>query len=93
VGITLTSAANVLFIDYSWVPADHAQAADRIHRIGQTASSVNIYQLYSRNTIDDYMTKLLAGKKALFDKLIENKDTNIQKSNITKDLIKMIEKQ
>lgn len=93
VGITLTAAPNVLFIDYSWVPADHAQAADRIHRIGQKSDHINIYQLYSRNTIDDYMCQLLAGKKEIFDKLIENKDTETKEINITNDLIRMIENQ
>lgn len=71
VGITLTAATNVLFIDYSWVPADHMQATDRIHRIGQTAESVNIYQLFSRGTIDEYMKEVLEKKQKLFDKLID----------------------
>ena len=91
VGITLTSAANVLFIDYSWVPADHEQAADRIHRIGQKADSINIYQLYTKDTIDDYMCGLLAKKRLLFDKLIENNDSRTVDTNLTNDLIKMIE--
>lgn len=93
VGITLTSAANVLFIDYSWVPADHAQAADRIHRIGQKASTISIYQLYSRNTIDDYMRKLLANKKEIFDKVIGEQEEHRRENSFTNDLIKMLEKE
>jgi SWI/SNF-related matrix-associated actin-dependent regulator 1 of chromatin subfamily A len=34
-GITLTAASDLLFVEASWVPADNAQAAMRIHRIGQ----------------------------------------------------------
>ncbi len=34
-GITLTAASDLLFVETSWVPADNAQAAMRIHRIGQ----------------------------------------------------------
>lgn len=93
VGITLTSASNVLFIDYSWVPADHDQAADRIHRIGQKAKNVTIYQLFAQNTIDSYMQETLEKKKDLFKKLIEDnvENTNVKENMIT-DLLTIIAK-
>lgn len=34
-GLTLTAASDLLFVESSWVPAENAQAAMRIHRIGQ----------------------------------------------------------
>ena len=34
-GLTMTAASDMLFLESSWVPADNAQAAMRIHRIGQ----------------------------------------------------------
>ncbi len=33
--ITLTAAHNVLFVEWDWVPANNAQPAMRVHRIGQ----------------------------------------------------------
>lgn len=36
VGITLTKARTVLFLDRPWTPGDIMQAQDRIRRIGQT---------------------------------------------------------
>lgn len=71
VGITLTAATTAIFLDYSWNPADHSQAIDRMHRPGATSESVTIYQLYSRNTIDEFMRKILVRKKKIFDALIE----------------------
>jgi len=91
VGITLTSATNVLFIDFSWTPADHAQAADRIHRISATADHVTIYQLYSKGTIDEFMYNLLEKKQKLFDQLIEGKDVKIS-DNYTASIMSSIER-
>lgn len=75
VGITLTAASNVVFIDYPWNPADVMQAQDRAHRPGQEAESINIYQLYTPGTIDEFMQSLLADKQELFEKLIEKATT------------------
>lgn len=87
VGITLTAASHVLFIDYSWVPADHQQAADRCHRIGQEAESVTVHQMYALHTIDDYMREMLEGKKEIFEKLIEGKSIGQAQMSLTKDII------
>ena len=64
VGITLTAGTVVVTLDFSWTPADHAQAWDRVHRISQTAKVVTFYQLYAKNTIDEMMIKIL--EKILF---------------------------
>lgn len=92
VGITLTAATNVLFIDYSWTPADHSQAIDRLHRPGQKASQVNIYHLYAIDTIDEYMTKILERKQLLFDKVIEGATGNVKAGNLMNDVLRMIER-
>lgn len=90
VGITLTAAPNVLFLDYSWNPADMEQSADRIHRIGQKAESINIYQLYAQGTIDDYMRKLLADKQAIISQLIEGRES-VEEENYMQMIIKNLE--
>ena len=97
VGITLTSASNVLFIDYSWVPGDHSQAVDRVHRIGQTAESITAYQMFSKNTIDEQMNNTLRKKQKIFDRLIEKDNVNTglfenNESSLMQGVLKELEK-
>jgi SWI/SNF-related matrix-associated actin-dependent regulator 1 of chromatin subfamily A len=73
VGITLTAASNVIFLDYSWLPSDHIQAADRVHRPGQLAESINIYQLKAIGTIDEDLKEVLEHKQDIFDQVIDGK--------------------
>lgn len=91
VGITLTSASNVIFIDHSWNPADMGQAEDRVHRIGQVAESVNIYQVIARGTIDEFMIKLLDRKQKIFDVVIDSERVEREEEGAVEELIKMLE--
>lgn len=51
VGLTLTKASTVVFVDRSWSPAINLQAEDRLHRIGQK-EAVEVIDLMARNTVD-----------------------------------------
>lgn len=51
VGITLTAATRVIFVEASWVPAENDQAADRAHRIGQKDTVFVQYYCF-RNSLD-----------------------------------------
>jgi hypothetical protein len=70
VGLTLTAASNVVFVELGWTPADHDQAEDRCHRIGQT-DSVNCWYLVGRGTIDERIAKLIDEKRAVVDAATE----------------------
>lgn len=73
VGITLTAASNFVAIDLPWNPADLEQSIGRLHRIGQVANSVNIYQLFAVDTIDADMRDTLDRKQNIFDTVIDGK--------------------
>jgi len=62
-GITLTAASHVIFIEMDWSPLIIQQAEDRCHRLGQT-SSVLVQYLFFRNTIDEHISQLLASKQS-----------------------------
>ncbi len=88
-GITLTAATNVVFLDYSWNPADMAQAEARAHRIG-VKGSVNIYQITSRGTIDGYMKMLVDKKQNIFNHVIEGKHDESE-GKLLDEMIQMIQ--
>lgn len=51
-GLTLTGADTVIFMDHDWNPQKDAQAMDRAHRIGQK-KVVNVYRLITRGTLEE----------------------------------------
>lgn len=64
VGLTLTAASNVLFLELDWTPAAHDQAEDRCHRIGQQ-DSVTAWYLLAEGTIDETIYNLIQQKRAV----------------------------
>lgn len=72
VGITLTKASKMIFVDQEWNPALNLQAEDRICRIGQTASNLQYIRLVSNCAMDMHVLKLIDKKKAMIEASIEN---------------------
>ena len=71
VGITLTQASNIIINDMDWVPGNHLQAEDRIHRIGQTNKCTIIYQVAKEAEIDEIMAKALSKKLSNINAVID----------------------
>lgn len=61
VGITLTAASDLVFAEQSFVPAEMAQAAMRVHRIGQTRSVLARIATVP-GTIDEMISQTLRRK-------------------------------
>jgi SWI/SNF-related matrix-associated actin-dependent regulator of chromatin subfamily A-like protein 1 len=66
VGLTLTAASVAVFAELDWVPANMAQAEDRLHRIGQTDSVLVQYIVYD-GSIDNRVGAALARKQKTLD--------------------------
>lgn len=64
VGLTLTAASNVAFVEFPWTYADCEQCEDRAHRIGQT-DSVTCYYFLGHDTIDERMYEIIQQKKSI----------------------------
>ena len=94
VGITLTAAHSLAFVEFTYTPTDHLQAEDRIHRIGQDAEMVNIYYLIGFGTIEEKITKMLNIKNNVVSKVVDGKEDKefFGEEDILKELIKQYRK-
>lgn len=79
VGVSLTAATQVVFVDYSFVPADHLQAEDRPYRIGQHAG-VTVTYMSAVETIDEEVEQLLAQKLDVIGRAIEGAEPSLTTS-------------
>lgn len=70
VGLNLTVADHVIFLDPWWNPAVEKQAEDRIHRIGQL-NPVCIYRMIVKDSIEEKILELHKRKSALSEALLE----------------------
>ncbi|KAL7554507.1 hypothetical protein ACHAWF_017964, partial [Thalassiosira exigua] len=68
-GLNLTGADKVIFLEPDWNPFVDIQAMDRAHRIGQT-KTVNVYRLVTSDTIEEKMMRLQQRKKATSDAVV-----------------------
>ncbi len=73
VGLTLTAASNVAFVELAWTYADCCQCEDRAHRIGQK-DNVTCYYLLGRGTIDQTIYSLIHQKKSIAAEIMNSDD-------------------
>ena len=73
VGLTLTAASNVAFVEFPWTYADCCQCEDRAHRIGQK-NNVNCYYLIGRNTIDSVLYNIIHKKRSISNQIMAAND-------------------
>jgi len=75
VGLTLTAASHIVFVESSWSPADIAQCADRCHRIGQK-NAVLAEILTIHNSIDAHVLHKALSKMEVINLVIKETDMN-----------------
>jgi len=72
-GLNLTAADYVVLVAPWWSPAVEQQAADRVHRIGQTRP-VFVYRLIARGTVEEKILRLQERKRRLVARIVTTTD-------------------
>lgn len=83
IGITLTAASTVVFIDRSWSASLNIQAEDRCHRIGQK-NAVQVIDIVSRGTLDVKRIQKINLAWSWIKRLIGD-DTDLEEGNVDFD--------
>ncbi|KAA8904703.1 hypothetical protein TRICI_005400 [Trichomonascus ciferrii] len=79
-GLNLTGADTVIFIEHDWNPMNDLQAMDRAHRIGQK-KVVNVYRLITRNTLEEKIMGLQQFKLNIASTIINQQNSGLQSMN------------
>lgn len=89
VGLTLTAAYATCFLQLPWTPSAVSQAADRVHRIGQTAECVFTYFLLGTNTIEIEVAEMIDKKQKVLDAVLDGVKSD-EEGTIINELIKSL---
>ena len=91
VGLTLTAASNVAFVELDWTPGAMDQAEDRCHRIGQT-DQVTAWYLLGEETIDEDIHDLIETKRAVVEAATEGDVKTQHDTGIVNELLARLTK-
>ncbi|KAF8636633.1 hypothetical protein AX17_003442 [Amanita inopinata Kibby_2008] len=75
-GLTLTGADTVIFVEHDWNPMKDLQAMDRAHRIGQK-KVVNVYRLITKGTLEEKIMGLQRFKLNIANSVVTQQNTGL----------------
>ncbi|XP_050311061.1 TATA-binding protein-associated factor 172 isoform X6 [Anthonomus grandis grandis] len=76
-GLNLTGADTVIFVEHDWNPMKDLQAMDRAHRIGQR-KVVNVYRLITRSTLEEKIMGLQKFKVQTANTVISGENSRLE---------------
>ncbi|XP_058801038.1 TATA-binding protein-associated factor 172 isoform X2 [Phymastichus coffea] len=76
-GLNLTGADTVIFVEHDWNPMKDLQAMDRAHRIGQK-KVVNVYRLITRQTLEEKIMGLQKFKLHTANTVISTENSSLE---------------
>lgn len=63
------ASCDIVFAEFSWCPKEMEQCMDRLHRLGQSASAVNVYIPYIEGTLEGAKLQVNWNKSVVIKKL------------------------
>lgn len=79
-GLNLTSADTLIFMEHDWNPMKDLQAMDRAHRLGQR-KVVNVHRLVMRGTLEEKVMSLQKFKVTLANAVINAENASLKTMN------------
>jgi TATA-binding protein-associated factor len=76
-GLNLTGADTVIFVEHDWNPAADLQAMDRAHRIGQK-KVVSVYRIITKNTLEEKIMGLQHFKQNIAKSVMNTENANVR---------------
>ena len=86
-GLNMTAASVVNFAELDWTPANHDQAEDRAHRIGQK-DCVNAYYFIATGTVDEMIWDLLEEKRKITKDVSDGVAPAVKTQSIMPELLR-----
>ncbi|GAB0492105.1 hypothetical protein MMPV_003364 [Pyropia vietnamensis] len=89
-GLNLTGADVVIFLEHDYNPAKDLQAMDRAHRLGQKRV-VNVYRLITRGTLEEKIMNVQRFKTHVANTVVNRENSSLQSMNTSEllDLFKI----
>lgn len=81
-GLNLTSADTVVFVEHDWNPMRDHQAMDRAHRLGQR-KVVNVHRLIMRGTLEEKIMGLQKFKVSVANAVINAENASLNSMDTT----------
>lgn len=89
-GLNLTGADTVIFVEHDWNPMNDLQAMDRAHRLGQK-KVVNVYRLITKDTLEEKIMGLQKFKMNIASTIVNQQNSGLGSMDTTQllDLFEM----
>ncbi|OWZ24343.1 hypothetical protein PHMEG_000625 [Phytophthora megakarya] len=89
-GLTLTGADTVIFIEHSWNPFVDLQAMDRAHRIGQKRT-VRVFRLIMEESLEEHILNLQEFKEKVAATVVQKSDAQNSMNTNTKGVLNLLQ--
>jgi SWI/SNF-related matrix-associated actin-dependent regulator 1 of chromatin subfamily A len=90
VGLTLTAASNVAFLEQGWNPATHDQAEARCYGRINDPHAVTAWYFNGKDTIDDWIYNLIQDKRDIVSRMTTGQSDDSDKNTIMKQLTELL---